>query len=315
MPDHGALRVFLPQLPGIKDGTVQTSSSWKTVQARIFLPSNLWGQRTVFTRFYLRVGTPKRQGDPLGPPDIPFRSPIAERFQVFNSSGHWIFSDLHGKCGITPQQVTGYGGYSGTAGGGGGNQMRLSFGHMTSADDGPDSGGIALGWHSFDYGPRNPPGYQYNGDNANLVQWGQRGGAGGVLYANRWYCIETEVTYNTVRDAAGKIVPGGFLPDGIWRVWGDGRLWFERTGMVFRALHQPTGTESIYSYGGSKWGAMSFVDPGYKSGLRRQARDLGAIEMTCNHYHGGVTQCPMNLTWFYTLFAYGTQRIGPARLP
>lgn len=311
LPGHGALRVFLPQLPGIKDGTIETSASYNTVQARIFLPAKLWGARSVFTRFYIRVGTPKRQGDPLGVPDIPFASPIAERFQVFNSSGHWIFSDLHGKFGIVPQQPTGYGGYSGTAGGMGGNQNRLSFGHMTSADDGPDVGGIAPGWHSYDYGPRNPPGYQYNGDNGNLVQWGQRGGLGGVLYGNCWYCVETEVTYNTVRDAAGKIVPGGFLADGIWRAWIEGRLVFERTGMVFRALN----TEAQkYSYGGSKWGSMSFVDPGYNKALRRQARDLGAIEMTCNHYHGGVTQCPMNLTWFYTLIAYGSQRIGPARL-
>lgn len=317
LPGHGALRVFLPQLPGIKDGTIETSSSYQTVQARIFLPAKLWGQRRVFTRFYIRVGTPTRQGpDPLGPPDVPFRSPIAERFQVFNSSGHWIWSDLHGKNGIVPQQVTGYGGYSGTAGGTGGNQFRLSFGHMTSADDGPDVGGISLGWHLYDYGARNPPGYQYNGDSANLTQFGQRGGQGGVLFGNVWYCIETEVLYNTVRDSSGNIVPGGYLPDGELRVWGDGRLWFERKGMVFRALHQPTGTppESIYSYGGSKWGSMSFVDPGYNKALRRQARDLGAIEMTCNHYHGGVTQCPINLTWFYSLIAYGTQRIGPARL-
>jgi hypothetical protein len=33
------------------------------------------------------------------------------------------------------------------------------------------------------------------------------------IYANQWYCIETQVTLNTVRDASGNIVPGGFLLD------------------------------------------------------------------------------------------------------
>lgn len=322
VPGMGAIRSYLPPVPGIKDGFVEQSASWQTISARIWFPADKWGQKSIFTRYYVRVGTPKRIGDPLGPPDIPYRMPIAERYQVFNSSGHWIFTDCHGKTGISPEQVTGYGGFSGTAGGSGGNQFRQSFGDMTSADDGPDVGGIALGWHLYDFGPRNPPGFQYNGDNGSIAQFGQRGGLGGVLYANVWYCIETEVTMNDVRDANGNIIPklpennmlGGYLPNGVLRVWGDGRLWFERKGMVFRTLHNPLPGESIYSYAGSKYGAMSFIDPGYNKALRRQARDLGLIALLCNEYHGGVTQNNVNRTKFYTALAWGTQRIGPIRL-
>lgn len=52
-----------------------------------------------------------------------------------------------------------------------------------------------------------------------------------MIYAGKWYAIETEVKLNTV-DGTG----GTYIPDGILRTWIDGKLVFERTGMVFRTL-------------------------------------------------------------------------------
>ncbi len=261
---------------------------------------------------------PQRIGDPLGPPDIPYRMPIAQRFQVFNSSGHWIFTDCAGKTGISPEQVTFYGGFSGTAGGGSGTEFRHSWNDFSSADDGPDAGGIAIGWHLYDYGPHNPPGYGMSGDGGSKTNWGQRGGIGAILYAGIWYCIETEVTLNEVRDANGNIIPplpenqmrGGFLPNGELRVWIDGRLVFVRTGMVMRSLPYAYFVPSSANGG---YDARSFVDPGYNKAGRRQCRDLGHIGMLYNKYHGGVTQNSVNRTEFISALAYADDYIGPMR--
>jgi hypothetical protein len=316
-PGVGALRESIPALPGITDGTIEQSASWQTVLAHIFLPADKLGADDIYTRYYIRLGCPTRLGqNPLGPPDVPFRTKIEERFQVFNSSGHWIFSDMHGKTGISPYGGTGQGAFSGTAGGGGGTQFRLSFGAMTSADDGPDVGGLALGWHLYDFAQFNPPGFQYNGDNGNLTQFGQLGGLGGIIYGGHWYCLETRVKLNKVRDSSGNIIPalpdnnmrGGYLPDGELWAWIDGRLVFLRKGMVFRSLPY------TYLPHSANYDLRNLKDPGYNKSYRRQCRDIGHISMMLNHYHGGVTQSPINWTTFYALLAYGSQYIGPARL-
>lgn len=86
----------------------------------------------------------------------------------------------------------------------------------------------------------------------------------------------------------------GFVPDGELRVWVDGRLTFERTGMVFRQLplHNPP------------------VDP---SKTQRPIRQLGVRELWFNWFHGGRNQNSVDRVIFVTGLAWGKQYIGPMR--
>ena len=145
-----------------------------------------------------------------------------------------------------------------------------------------------LGWHLYDFQSANPPGYRYGGESQARNNWGQRGGLGSVLYAGRWYCVETELKLNTVH-------PGDntFEPDGLLRTWIDGHLVYERTGMVFRTL-------PLYS-------------PEYNASYIRPMRELGIKELWWNWYHGGTTRSSVERTVFVTGLAWGRSRIGPLK--
>jgi hypothetical protein len=280
-PGVGAMRLHMPADSNAVDGGVNGYSGTTATTAMIFLPEPVFGrQRRIFVRYYMRLGTPYA------------RKP-SDRKQVFQAVGApATWSTMAGKFGIGASHATSWGGVSGTSGGPYGWQMRGSWYDCDAGMNGPDEGGIAAGYHLFDYYYRNPKGYNYGGPDGTPEQerWGQRGGLGGMLYAGHWYCIETELDLNTISDAAP-----GFVPDGALRTWIDGRLAYDRAGMVFRS------------------GPVLQAAP--VSNGRRPVRDLGVIGLWLDWFHGGKTLNSVDRTTFFTGLAYGTEYIGPMKGP
>lgn len=278
-PGLGALRVSMPA-DATRDGdVVGYGGSGSGAHSRIYMPFEHFGLLDrIFVRYYFRLGV-------IG--GGPFVRTPADRLHVYHSDGGVapLWTDMAGKFGITPEHTTNYGGTSGSAGGGVGWQMRLAWAECDLGVGGPDEGGIHAGYHLYDFGPRNPPGYSYAGAKA---AWGERGGFGGMLYAHHWYCVETELKLNSVLSESP-----GFVPDGELRAWIDGRLCFERRGMVFRTL-------------------PAYAPPANPA-LFRPVRDLGVRALWFEWYHGGVTQSSVERVQFYTGLAYGTEYIGPMR--
>lgn len=283
-PGLGAMRIQM--VPGAKaDGDIVGYSGSGGANASIFMPEPLFGRLPrIFVRYYVRLGLP--DGEPY------LRDPL-QRFHVYQEAGQrnpkW--TDWAGKWGITPCHTTSYGGGSGSSGGGRGWQLRLAWSDCDLMAGGPCEGGIRPGYHLYDFGPAQPAGHSYVGDSGAKAMFGQQGGLGGMIYANQWYCLETEVKLNTVMDAAP-----GYVADGELRTWLDGRLVFERTGMVFR----------------SKPFVVSSVPTGPT--VMPPVRDLGVRSLWLNWYHGGVTQDSVDRTMFISGLAYGQNYIGPMRL-
>ncbi|EHR71992.1 Disaggregatase related repeat protein [Burkholderiales bacterium JOSHI_001] len=280
-PGVGALKVRMPSEVAA-DGDVVGYGGSGGANASIFLPEPLFGRLPrIFVRHYFRLGTPEGSQYVRDP---------KKRLQVYHLENQQapVWTDWAGKFGITPDHTTSFGGTSGSAGGGRGWQMRLAWSDCDAAFNGPSEGGVRPGFHLFDFGVFNPKGYNYSGDTDSNIYWGQRGGAGGMLYANQWYCIETEMVLNTVMDTAP-----GFLPDGELRAWLDGVLVFERKGLVFRSkpLYQPP------------------LDPTTLGAVR----DLGVRALWLNWYHGGVTKNTVDRTMFISGLAWGTEYIGPMK--
>ncbi|NRF66578.1 hypothetical protein HLB44_06250 [Aquincola sp. S2] len=281
-PGMGALRMHM-KADATQDGDVVGYGGTGGASGSIFMPEPLFGRLPrIFVRYYLRVGTP--EGTRY------LRDP-AKRYHVYHKEGQVAanWTDWAGKFGLTPDHTNSYGGGSGSSGGGRGWQMRLAWSDCDAFVGGPDEEGIRPGFHLYDFGPLNPPGYSYVGDTNSMIYWGKRGGLGGMLYANEWYCVETELKLNTVMDS----LPG-FLPDGELRAWIDGRLVFERTGLVFRS--KPLYTAVL------------------RPDLMGPVRDLGVRALWLNWYHGGVTQNSVPRTMFMTGLAWGQQYIGPMKM-
>ncbi|MBB5204751.1 hypothetical protein HNQ51_002065 [Inhella inkyongensis] len=281
VPGMGALRMFMPKQVS-QDGEVVGYSGTGAANASIFMPEPLFGRLPrIFVRYYFRLGTP--EGDR-------YVRNSKDRLQVYKEAGQkgpeW--EDWGGKFGLMPDHTSTYGGTTGSSGGGGGWQMRLAWQDSDSDTNGPNDGGIRPGFHLFDFGVKQPASHNYSGDNADKTMWGQRGGLGGILYANQWYCIETELKLNTVMDAAP-----GYVADGELRAWLDGRLVFERTGMVFRS--KPLALGGIPNN-------PAEMPP---------VRDLGVRALWMNWYHGGVVKNSLPRSMFMTALAYGTEYIGP----
>ena len=275
-PGVGALRIVMPASP-VVDGSVVGYSGTVAANGMLYLPEPLFGRLgRMFVRYYFRIGGP-------------YKATKASRKQVYNSAGSrddW--TTMAGKFGIGIDHSTSWGGVSGTSGGPGGWQMRGSWCDCDAETGGPNEGGWAVGHHLYDYNYRNPKGHNYGGPDGTAEQerWGQCGGLGGMLYADQWYCLETEMKLNTISDTAP-----GFVPDGELRTWVDGRLAYERTGMVFR--NGPV------------------LRPAYVNGQIRPARDLGVRGMWLNWFHGGKTLATFDRTTFYTGLVWGTEYIGP----
>jgi hypothetical protein len=278
-PGLGALRLAMPAAPGVADGSTVGYGGTLAGDAMIYLPEQLFGRLPrIFVRYYVRLGSPALVT-------------TANRPQVYNSAGITSWTTCAGKFGITADHSTSYGGVSGSSGGGNGWQMRHAWYDCDAETGGPDEGGWAPGFHLYDFYYANPAGHNYGrmqGGKA-LDQWGQQGGLGGMFYAGQWYCVETEVKLNTVSDTAP-----GFVPDGELRVWVDGRLAYERTGMVFR-----TGPTATFPYNPDQL---------------RPCRELGVRGLWLNWFHGGKTLNTVDRTLFYTGLAYGQSYIGPMNM-
>jgi hypothetical protein len=275
-PGLGALRIAMPAEPGIGDGSVVGYSGTLAGNGMIFMPEPLYGRLDhIFVRYYVRLG-------------LPYTTTSERRFNVYHQPGFAVWTGLSGKFGIAPDHSTSYGGVSGTSGGGNGWQMRLSWSECDAGNGGPDEGGWAPGFHLYDF-HQNPAGYNYGqGEGGITEQLGMLGGLGGMIYAGRWYCIETELKLNTVMPNAP-----GFAPDGEVRAWVDGRLVYDRTGMVFRTL--------------------PLVDAPYRPDQLRPCRELGVMALWLNWFHGGKTMNTVDRTLFYTGLVWSTSYIGPMK--
>ena len=270
-PGLGALKLVMPD-GGIQTGQEGGYTGTVASNMKLFMPFDDMGLLDhIFVRYYMRLGAPQ------------VRTP-ADRREV-RQSGVPKWSDMGGKFGIGPSHSTTYGGTSGSSGGGNGWQMRHAWAECEAAQGGPDEAGLIPGWHLYDFQSANPVGYRYGGESQNQNNWGQKGGLGSVLYAGRWYCVETEIKLNSVNPADNT-----FQPDGVLRTWIDGRLAYERTGMVFRTL-------PIYS-------------PAYNGDYIRPCRQLGIKDLWWNWYNGGTTQSTANRTQFMTALVWARQRIG-----
>lgn len=271
----GALRLVMPDSRVPVGGEVGYNGTLAS-NMKLFMPFDEFGRLDrIFVRYYMRLGTPY------------VRTPADRREVRQGGAPRW--SDLGGKIGISAAHATSYGGVSGSSGGGFGWQMRHAWSECEAARGGPDEGGLVCGWHLYDFQKANPEGHRYGTESQNRNNWGQQGGLGSVLYAGRWYCIETEVRLNRVDPS-----DNSFTPDGALRTWIDGRLAYERVGMVFRTL--------------------PLHAPPYAPNRVRPCRELGVKELWWNWFHGGTTQNTVQRTLFVTGLVWAKERIGPIRL-
>lgn len=287
-PGLGALRVPMAHDPAVVNWYDRNAYGGSAgASAYIFMPEQLFGYLDhIFVRYYMRIGTPNGR---------PYRMPIAQRYQMRQTpTSGAIWADCAGKTGITPSHMTAEGGNSGSSGGGWGWQLRHRWADCTADETGPEVDGWTMGVHMWDYGSHNPVGYRYGGEDSFNDSFSQQGGLGGMMHADLWYCVETELKLNKVFAATP-----GFLPNGELRVWVDGRLALSKTGMVFRSL-------PLMGSGGQ--------NPAYHKNYIQPVRELGVTALWFNWYHGGLTQNTLPRTLFITGLAYGTSYIGPMKL-
>lgn len=302
-PGLGAMRIRMaPQIvqdrvTGIKelvhDGQTTGYDGTGAAGAKIYLPADRYGlQRRMFVRTGIRLA--RGQGWVEGQ---------AGRRHVFAQGTQSKWTDDAGKCMVMPIHNTTLGGFSGSAGGDKGWQTRCSWAYNDSMLGGPDENGWTLGAHTFDFAGQQPPGHNYSStDTRDKTQFGQRGGLGSTMYFDRWYDFEAEILLNSVGQP-GVLANGEphfkdgvrqfWTADGAWRVWIDGRLAFERTGMVMRSL--------------------PVANPGFRAGYCRPCRELGAVGIMLNWFHGGVTVNARPRTMFLSGLVWASERIGPMR--
>lgn len=301
-PGLGAMRirmapaVIVDRVTGVSklihDGQTTGYDGTGAAGAKIYLPAERFGlQRRMFVRTGIRLA--RGEG---------FVEGQAGRRQVYAQGAQTKWTDDAGKCMPMPIHNRTTGGFSGSAGGGAGWQARCSWAHNDSNMGGPDENGWTLGAHMFDFQGQNPPGHNYANDTREKTQFGQRGGLGSTMYYDRWYDFEAEILLNSV-DQPAVLADGTphfkngqrqyWKADGAWRIWIDGRLAFERTGLVFRSL--------------------PVVNPGFRAGYCRPCRELGAEGIMLNWFHGGVTQNVRPRTMFLSGLVWASERIGPMR--
>ncbi|WP_144289842.1 hypothetical protein [Ideonella sp. A 288] len=288
-PGLGAMRIHMKS-SGVKNGDVGGYGGSLAANAKLYLPADRFGrQRRVFVRCGIRITR--------GPGYI---EGAAGRPHVYTAAKQARWTEDAGKFFPMPSHNRTTGGVSGSAGGGMGWQTRFGWQANDSAMGGPDENGWTIYGHFYDFGPNNPPGHNYVADTRDETNFGQRGGLGSMLYFDQWYDIEAEILLNSV-DRPAVLADGSphikngvqqyWTPDGAWRVWIDGRLAFERTGLVFRSL--------------------PLANPGFRPGYCRPCRELGAEGIWMNWFHGGLTQNARPRTLFMAGLVWAEQRIGP----
>ena len=286
-PGLGVLRmVKLDQID--EDGEVDGYGRSGSVNLNAMLPPKETGLlQEVYVRHYVRIGPLARGRD-------------VRQMMRTAADKPQIWSDLAGKMGMTPAHNTTYGGVSGTAGGGNGWSMRLSWSYRPEITDGPDAGAIPLHLHLYDFQQRNVPGHNYA--NRNDGSLSQRG-AIGVLYPGYWYCVEMRLKLNSV-DRPGVLadgtphvingVPQFWTPDGEIDYWIDGRLACSLRGLVLRSL------------------PIVPMQPGHNPAYTLPPmRELGIRNWWFDWYHGGTTTMSMDMTVDLAALAWARKYIGP----
>lgn len=294
----------------VVDGSYQANTGTIGAEAQICIPPEEFGIiNDMSVRAYYRIGT--EDGGPMVRRE-------SERLQMYKgrsstgvlSGAAW--SDFGGKWGITPMHKTSKGGNSGSSGGPFGFQMRYKWHETVQQLGGPDEGGWWCGMHLFDFLGNNPPGYRYGGEAGN-ESWGQQGGFGSMLYANKWYCVEVRVKLNSVDQPGVDPINGGpwivngavqnFTPDGSLEVWIDGMLAFRRTGMVFRST--------------PIWNPIALGEVFDPANAVMACRELGFTTLWNNWYHGGTTKSTVPRTLFMTGLCWTRNGayVGPMNLP
>jgi len=294
-PGLGALRVAIPKDPQAVEGAFAAQAGFQCSRLEMPLPADKLGLCDhLFVRQYFSWSPIDGQPDSLD---------LSELVNVYKQPNNVApaWSDIAGKFGIVPTHDTSVGGFSGSSGAGDGWEMRLAWGFPLTGSYGPQMGGLQVGWHLYDFmQQRHPLGKSSAGSN-KPHGWGK---VGGVLYARRWYCIETELKLNSV-DKPG-IKPDGtphvingvqqfWTADGELRVWIDGMLAWEDTGLIFRTLpprQRPADWKGLNMY---------------------PIRELGVRSLLLNTYIGGTSPSTRPHMHYYAGLAYGTEYIGPMK--
>ncbi len=294
-PGLGALRVEIAKDPQAEEGAYAAYAGFGVSRLEMPLPADKLGRCDhIFIRQYFSWAPIDGQPDSL---DL---SEVKAIFKGRNNTAP-AWTDIGGKFGITPTHDTIAGGFSGSAGAGDGWSLRLGWSFPLTGKSGPQMGGLQAAWHMYDFmAARHPLGLSSAGSN-KPHGWGK---VGGVLYARKWYCIETELKLNSV-DKPG-IKPDGtphvingvqqfWTADGELRVWIDGMLAWEDTGMVFRtnpARQRPADWKGLHMY---------------------PIRELGVRSLLLNTYVGGTAPSTRPHMHYYAGLAYGTEYIGPMK--
>lgn len=294
-PGLGALRVEIAKDPQAVEGAFAAYAGFGVSRLEMPLPADKLGRCDhLFIRQYFSWSPIDGQPDSLD---------LSELKSIYKGPHNTVpaWTDIGGKFGIVPTHDTIAGGFSGSSGAGDGWTMRLSWSFPLTGKPGPQMGGLQAAWHMYDFmAARHPLGLSSAGSN-KPHGWGK---VGGVLYARRWYCIETELKLNSVDkpgvkpDGTPHIVNGVqqfWTADGELRVWIDGMLAWEDTGMIFRTLpprQRPAGWNNQYLY---------------------PIRELGVRSLLLNTYVGGTAPSTRAHTHYYAGLAYGTQYIGPMK--
>ncbi len=284
-PGLGGLRIS-QEGQAVTAGQEVTNNGRLLADLRLMFPEPLFGQGV--PRLFVRYYEWQRRPAALGP---------AQRPQVL-SAGAPRWTDLEGKTGISASHQCSYGGgSSGTSpfgqGSGGtfGWQLRDSFVQMDTGLAGPLAGGEVRGIHFYDWNSYQPAGHRYSSQGDYTAQWERwgllGGGMGGVVYVNRWVCVEKEVLFNTAS-------AGSYSADGAVRTWIDGRLVYERTGLVLRQL-------PAYA-------------PAYDPSKLRPCRQLTPTGLWWNEFHGGQTEMTAPRDIIRTGLVWARQYIGPMKL-
>lgn len=294
-PGLGALRVEIAADPQAVEGAFAAQAGFQSSRLEMPLPADKLGLCDhIFIRQYFSWAPIDGQPDSLD---------LSELKAIYKGANNTVpaWTDIGGKFGITPTHDTIAGGFSGSAGAGDGWSLRLGWSFPLTGKPGPQMGGLQAAWHMYDFmAARHPLGLSSAGSN-KPHGWGK---VGGVLYARKWYCIETELKLNSV-DRPG-IKPDGtphvingvqqfWTADGELRVWIDGMLAWEDTGMIFRTL--PTRQRP------TNWNGLNMYP----------IRELGVRSLLLNTYVGGTAPSTRPHMHYYAGLAYGTEYIGPMK--
>lgn len=294
-PGLGALRVEIAKDPQAVEGAFAAYAGFGVSRLEMPLPVDKLGLCDhLFVRQYFSWAPIDGQPDSLD---------LSEVKAIYKGPNNTVpaWTDVAGKFGIVPTHDTIVGGFSGSSGAGDGWEMRLAWSFPLTGKPGPQMGGLQVGWHLYDFMQQRHPLGKSSAGSTKPHGWGK---VGGVLYARRWYCIETELKLNSV-DKPG-IKPDGtphvingvqqfWTADGELRVWIDGMPAWEDTGMVFRTL--PTRQRP------ANWTGLNMYP----------IRDLGVRSLLLNTYVGGTSPSTRPHMHYYAGLAYGTEYIGPMK--